>query len=334
MYRNKNIVFILLVVLVIVIGNTALGSEVLTIYSGRSQNLIEPVFTKFQEATGIKVNVRYGGTAELVATILEERQNSPVDIFFAQDAGGLGALASIGRLQEIHERLLIQVDEKFRSPSGLWLGISGRARVVAYNKNYVEEKDLPDSIHGFLDPKWYGRIGWAPGNASFQAFITALRILEGEEGAEAWLRGIIANRPRVYHNNTSTVDAVGRGEVHVGFVNHYYLFRFIAEQGESYPVRNLYTSNDAGAMVNIAGVGILDVARDRDLAYKFIEFLLSPEIQEYFVEQNSEYPLVKDMVIDNPMILPIEDIDVPDIDLSNLEDLEGTLELLFNVGAL
>lgn len=288
----------------------------------------------FTEETGIEINVNYGGTAELAATILEEGQNSPADIFFAQDAGALGALADNDRLVELPEEYLNKVDSRLRSQEGLWLGTSGRARVVAYNTDYVDEAELPDTIWGFLDEEWQGRIGWAPTNGSFQAFVTALRVLEGEERAEEWLRGIVANQPREYRNNTTTVDAVGRGEVHIGFANHYYLFRFIAEQGEDFPVRHLYTENDAGAMINIAGIGVLDVARDNEAINSFLEFILREDVQEYFIKANSEYPVIEDLSIDDPLIVPLEEINAPDIDLSNLEDLEGTLDLLFDVGVL
>ncbi|WP_027340775.1 iron ABC transporter substrate-binding protein [Halonatronum saccharophilum] len=310
------------------------NQEEITIYSGRSENLIGPVFDKFTEETGIEVNVRYGDTAELAATILEEGDNSPADIFFAQDAGALGALAREGRLQTLPQEYLDKVDSRLRSPEGEWLGISGRARVVAYNTDQVNEDELPDTIWGFTEPEWEGRIGWAPTNGSFQAFVTALRVIEGDERAEKWLRGIQANNPLRYHNNTSTVEGVSRGEAHIGFVNHYYLFRFLAEYGESFPVRHLYTTNDAGSMINIAGIGALDTADNDKAINKFIEFLLTPEVQQHFVEGNNEYPTVKGMVVDNPLLKPLEEINTPDIDLSDIEDLEGTLELLSEVGAL
>ncbi|MEJ6952470.1 iron ABC transporter substrate-binding protein [Natronospora cellulosivora (SeqCode)] len=310
------------------------GQDEITIYSGRSENLIGPVFEMFTEETGIQLNVRYGDTAELAAAILEEGQNTPADIYFAQDAGALGALDANNRLQTIDNKFLKRVDSRFRADNGSWLGISGRARVVAYNTNYVSEDELPDTIWGFLAPEWRARIGWAPTNGSFQAFVTALRVLEGEEGAAEWLRGIIANQPRQYRNNTTTVDAVGRGEVHVGFVNHYYLFRFMAEQGEDFPVRHLYTTSDAGSMINIAGIGVLDVSEKDDTVAEFIDFLLREEVQQHFLDGNAEYPTILGMEADRPHLLPLEEIETPDIDLNTIEDLEGTLELLFDVGAL
>lgn len=167
----------------------------LTVYSGRSESLIGPLLDRFENDTGIEVRVRYGGTALLVSTILEEGDRSPADVFIAQDAGGLGALAKEGRLGAIPEDVLNLVPEAFRSSEGLWVGLSGRARVIVYNTEALSESDLPESILDFTDPKWQGRLGWSPRNGSFQAFVTGLRKLIGEEGARRWLEGIKANDP-------------------------------------------------------------------------------------------------------------------------------------------
>lgn len=311
------------------------AAQELVVYSGRSEALVAPVFEMFTEATGIPVVVRYGDTAQLAATILEEGRRSPADVFFAQDAGALGALAAAGRLDVLPAHVLEPVDPRLRSSEGLWVGITGRARVIAYNTELVPEEALPASVWDLLDSRWRGQIGWAPTNGSFQAFVTALRVLEGDARAEEWLRGLLANQPRVYPNNRAIVDAVGRGELQLGLVNHYYLYQFLAQHGEGFTARNHHTRGDAGAIVNIAGVGILDSSDDKELALRLVEFLLSEEIQQYFTDQNAEYPvLLSSSVKTNPLLVPLDDIETPNIDLSDLADLEGTLELLQKVGAL
>ena len=305
----------------------------LVVYSGRSESLVGPLLEQFEQDTGIQVEVRYGDTAEMAATILEEGNNSPADVFYGQDAGALGALANAGRFTPLPEETLNKVDAPFRSNSGEWVGASGRARVVVYNPNNVAEADLPDDIFGFCDPQWAGRIGWPPTNGSFQAFVTALRVVEGEDRAREWLQCIQANEPKVYPNNTTIVAAVADGEIDVGYVNHYYLFRFLAEDPD-FPARNYSPrGGDTGAMINVAGVGILNTGVNQAEAQIFVDYLLRQSAQEYFNRETHEYPLSA-AVETNPLLTPISELNVPNIDLNQLEDLDGTLQLLAELGIL
>ncbi|HSL59921.1 MAG TPA: iron ABC transporter substrate-binding protein [Acidimicrobiales bacterium] len=316
-------------------GDDAAGDEggTITVYSGRSEELVGPLFEQFTEATGIEVEVRYGDTAEMAAQILEEGDNSPADVYFGQDAGALGAMSAEGRLLELDAAILDLVPEGLRSPAGEWVGTSGRARVVVYNTDAVDPADLPDSIRGFTEPEWGGRIGWAPTNGSFQSFVTALRVVEGEDGARAWLEGVLANDPAAFDGNSALVEAVAAGEVEVGFTNHYYLFRFLAEDPGFSAANYYFTEEDPGGLVNIAGVGVVDTTDTPDLATQLVEYLLSAEAQEYFATETFEIPLVEG-------VEPVEgvpgfaDLTIPDIDLNRLEDLQGTLTLLTEVGAL
>jgi iron(III) transport system substrate-binding protein len=306
----------------------------LVVYSGRNEELVGPIIERFEEESRIDVEVRYGDTAELAATILEEDANSPADVFLSQDAGALGAVADRGLLSPLSGDVLERVEERFRDPEGRWVGVSGRARVVAYNTEALGAEDLPDSILEFTDPEWEGRLGWAPTNGSFQAFVTALRLIEGEEVAREWLEGIQANDPQVYENNIATLQGVASGEIEAGFVNHYYLFQRQEEEGGDVPVNNYYFRNgDPGALVNVAGVGILGTSDNAPAAGEFLDFLLSEEAQQYFANETFEYPLVEGVPI-NEELVPLSEIETPNIDLSNLDDLEGTLELLRETGVL
>ena len=304
-----------------------------TVYSGRSEELVGPLLEQFTDATGIEVEARYGDTAEMANLILTEGDNSPADVFFAQDAGALGAVAERGLLTALPAETLEHVDSRFASPSGEWVGVSGRARVVAYNTETLSEADLPDSIFEFTEPEWEGRIGWAPTNGSFQSFVTALRVIEGEDRAREWLEGIQANDPNVYEGNNPALDAVIAGEVDVAFINHYYLMQRLAEEPDAPAANYFLTDGDPGALVNVAGAGILDSSENQEAARQFVEFLLSPEAQEYFASETKEYPLIEGMEPD-PELPPLEEIGTPEIDLSDLSDLEGTLELLQEVGIL
>lgn len=308
--------------------------QAITVYSGRSEALVAPIIEEFEEATGINVGVRYGDTAELAATILEEGDNSPADVFFAQDGGALGAVALEGMLAELPGDILDSVPEQFRSPDGVWVGVSGRSRVVAYNVDNVSEDELPDSILDFTDEAWNGRIGWAPTNGSLQAFVTALRLTEGDDAAREWLEGIQANDPMTYEGNSPAVVAVGSGEVDVAFVNHYYRYQLAAEQGDDFPVQNhFFSGGDPGALVNVAGTGILTTSDSSGAAEEFIAYLLSEEGQTYFAEETYEYPLAAG--IEPAEGLPtLDELQPPDIDLSDLTDLEGTLDLMREAGVL
>ena len=308
--------------------------ERLTVYSGRSEELIGPVLQQFEEDTGIEVAVRYGSTAQLAALLIEEGDQSPADVYIAQDAGALGAVEAAGLFAALDSELLERVAPSYRSREGLWVGLSGRVRVVVYNTDAVDRSELPDSILDFTDPKWKGRIGWAPTNGSFQAWVTALRLGVGEQAALAWLQGVKANDPVEYPKNSAIVEAVGRGEVDVGFVNHYYLHRFLAEEGEGFGARNHYTApGDIGTLVNVAGAGVLRTSDSADAAEQLIDFLLGADAQRHFAEANAEYPLIVGVPAsaDLPSIAALEP---PAIDLSGLEDLHGTLVLLRSAGIL
>jgi iron(III) transport system substrate-binding protein len=312
----------------------SVAAQTLTVYSGRNEAFVGPVIERFQQETGVTVEVRYAGTAELAATIFEEGRNSPADVFLAQDAGALGALAQAGLFSKLPEEILERVEPRFRNPEGLWVGVTGRARVLAYNTERVSADELPRSVFELTDERWRGRVGWAPTNGSFQAFVTAMRLVHGDDVTRDWLRGMIENGVQEYPNNSSQVEAVGRGEIDLALVNHYYLFRFLAERGEAFPVRNHYLADaDIGSMINVSGAGILVSSDQLELAERFVAYLLSTEAQQHFANAVFEYPLVEGIDTD-PRLLPLAEIETPELDLSNLDDLEGTLELLQEVGAL
>ena len=308
--------------------------QTLVIYSGRSESLVAPVIEMFEAASGIDAEVRYGGTAEMAATLLEEGQNSPADLFWAQDPGGLGAVAAEGLFAQLPDDILEIVPEGFRSPNGDWVGITGRARVVVYNTELVNPEDLPDDIWDYIDPQWDGRIGWAPTNGSLQVMVTAMRNSWGEAKTAEWLNGIMANHPVEYDGNNAVVAAVAAGEVEVGFANHYYLYRFLAEEGEGFTARNDFlTSDGPGSLVMVAGAGVLASSEDAEGALDFVRFLLSQEAQEYFSTETFEYPMLSGVPIADELA-PLDTLSRMSIDLADLADLQGTVALLQSVGAL
>ncbi len=313
-------------------GDAGGGGDNLVVYSGRGENLIKPLIEKFEQTSGIDVDVRYGGSAELAAQLLEEGDNRKADVFLSQDAGALGALSLDGAFDPVPQAELDKVDAKFRAKDGTWVGVSGRVRALVYNPDLIAEKDLPESVFELTDPKWAGKVGLAPTNASFQAFVTAMRVKEGEAKAREWLVAMKKNG-KVYENNIQIRDAVDAGQIPTGLVNHYYLYEKIAEVGaDKVKAKNYFFPNgDIGTLVNVSGAGILKGTRRRADAEKFVSFMLGTEAQRFYAEDTKEFPLV-DGVAPPGGLPPIDEIKSPAVDLSELASLKQTLDLLAEVG--
>ncbi|MEA5624046.1 iron ABC transporter substrate-binding protein [Nostoc sp. UHCC 0251] len=307
-------------------------TKTLVIYSGRDEKLIGPLIEKAKKDLNKDIQVRYGDTAELAIALLEEGKNSRADLFFAQDAGALGTLEKKQVTQPIASKLLNKVDSRFRSAKGHWLGISGRARVIDYNTKLVKQGELPKSISQLTDPKWRGKVGWAPTNGSFQSFITAMRVLDGDEKTLQWLKAMKANGVKDYGKNSAIVEAIGRGEVHLGLVNNYYLYRF-KKDDPNFPVAHHYTSKDAGSMINVAGVAITNTTDQKADVEALIDYLLNQSSQNYFAKETNEYPLVKGIPAPSKQI-PISKLNPPNVNLTDLDDLPATLNLLQQAGVL
>jgi iron(III) transport system substrate-binding protein len=228
------------------------------------------------------------------------------------------------------------VPERFRSSSDLWVGVSGRARVIVYNTQAVDPAELPADIFDLTDPQWAGRIGWAPTNGSFQAMVSAMRVIWGDEKTKEWLEGIQANQPVVFEGNVPIVEAVGAGEVDIGLSNHYYLYRFLREQGEGFGARNHFlTGGGPGSLIMISGTGRMAGGQNEQNALRFMQFLLSTPAQQYFATQTNEYPLIEGVV--TPAGLPpLSELEASAlaIDMADLEDLQGTIALIREAGVL
>jgi iron(III) transport system substrate-binding protein len=309
------------------------ADEPLTVYSGRSEELVGEVLDGFTEESGVELEVRYGDTAELAATIINEGDATPADVYFGQDAGALGALQAEGLLAPLPDELTSQVDPAFTSETGEWVGVTGRVRVLAYNTEALTEDEVPDSVFELTEPEWEGRVSWAPTNGSFQAFVTAMRLTEGEDVTAQWLEDMIANDVQVFENNASQVEAAGRGEIDVALVNHYYLARFTAEDPD-FPVANKFLPDDIGGLVNVSGVGVLEASDQASAAEEFVSYLLSEDVQDFFGTETAEQEFPAVTGIDAADLPPVEELSPPEVDLSELEDLQGTLTLLEETGAL
>lgn len=312
------------------------SAERLTVYSGRNEELIGPILAQFTEATGVAVDVVYGDTTAIANQILEEGANSPADVFIAQDAGALGALAKADLLAVLPSDVVERVPAIFASPDNLWVGLSGRARVLVYNPELVEAQglELPASILDLTQPEYAGLVGWAPANASFQSNVTAMRVMLGDEATETWLTDMLANGAVSYgSSNTNLNQAVIDGEILMGITNHYYMFRFLAENPDAPIAQHFFPAGDAGALINIAGAGVLATSDQPGLSQRLLLYLLGSESQQYFADSTYEYPMI-DGVTTNERLTPLSDIQSPDIDLTDLDDLQTSVQMIESSGAL
>jgi iron(III) transport system substrate-binding protein len=324
---------VLALVLVVAGGAACSGDDdALTIYSGREEEYVGPLYERFTEDTGIELDVRYGDSADLALLIDEEGEASPADVFFSQSPGAIEYLAANDVLAELSEETTGKVVDGFASEEGEWVGTTARQRVLVYNSDEVDESDLPDSVFDLTRPEFKGRVGIAPTNGSFQDFVTAMRQLEGESAAQSWLEDMAANESPTFADNSSIVDAVARGEIDMGLVNHYYNLQYLEEDPEA-PSRNyVFPADDVGSLLIASATGVLSSSDMPEEAEELINYVLGDETQEYFVHQTFEYPLTPS--IDSPRGLPpIEDVVSVDYDIQNLGGgLKRTVELISESG--
>ena len=300
----------------------------LTLYLGRGEgglyeNVIKAIKKRNPEFT---LRIRRGPTASLTNAILAEAKAGiqKADLFWAVDSGAIGMVTGANLAQPLPQDLTQQLHQKFQFKQ--WVPITGRIRTVPFNTKKLTAKDIPDDIMAFPDSDL--KIGWAPAYASFQSFVTAMRILEGDKVTKDWLKGI-NSKAKKYAGELGVVLAVERGAVDVGFANHYYTLRLKSGKPNA-NVDLAFTNNDAGCLVNVSGIVAL---KQSALAINFIRYLLTKEVQSYLASEAYEIPLV-DSVASPSGIPALDAISPPDIDLTQLADLRPTIKLMRAAGVL
>jgi len=307
----------------------------LTLYAGRSLSLVKPLLTEFKKQTGIQVVARDGKSGEIAALLLAEGARSPADVFWAQDAGSLGQVEAAGLFAELPPKTGARLVASFKGKSARWVPTSGRARVLAFNTKKLTTPELPRSVLFLVEDRWKGRVGWAPTNASFRAFVTAMRLKHGEQKTESWLTKMTANEAKRYPKNTPIIKALAAGEIDLGLPNHYYLLRERKANPGVHVGQSFFDDGDVGNLVNVAGAGILKGAKQPEAAARFLEFLLSEWSQRYFAEKVLEYPVVDGIKPHGDLAgLDVLGTKAPDVDLKALADLKTTRALLRKVGLL
>jgi iron(III) transport system substrate-binding protein len=308
------------------------SDETVTIYSGRTEDLIGPILDDFETETGIDVDVKYDSSANLALLIEQEGDQTPADVFLSQSPGAVDFLDEAGRLTQLPDDVLSLVPEGVRDADGRWSGFSGRQRVLVYNQDLVDQAELPASVLDLTDPAWEGRIGISPANGSFQDFVTAMRGRIGDDATKAWLEGLVANGVQSYAGNSAIVAAVGRGEIDAGLVNHYYNYRFLDEDPNHPGQNHQFATDDPGSVLIVTGAAIVDGTDQSEAATRLLEWLLQEDAQRYFADETFEYPLATGMEPSGDLP-PATFADVGGIDLGRLgSGLEGTRDLITGAG--
>ena len=332
MTTSRFAIWVLMASMIVASACTSSGEETVTIYSGRTENLIQPILDDFTQETGIEVSVKYDESSNLALLIEEEGDQTPADVFLSQSPGAVDFLDSAGRLAELPDEVLDLVSEAVHDAEGRWVGFSGRQRVLVYNSNTVPAEELPSSVFELADPSWSGRIGIAPANGSFQDFVTAMRGTVGDDRTLEWLRSLADNDVLTYPKNSAIVSAVGRGEIDVGLVNHYYNYVALDEDPNHPGLNHQFAIDDPGNILIVTGAAIIEGSDNADSAAELIEFLLREDAQRYFADETFEYPLASG-VPPSRDLPPAEFSNVGGLDLTSLSDgLEGTSKLIAEAG--
>ncbi len=340
-------------------GDTA--EDELVVYSGRSQGLVDPLVEDFKEQTGINIEVRYGNDAELLAVMSEEGDQSPADIYWANTTGALANASQEGKLVALPDSLTTK-PASYTSSSGEWIPVTVRFRTLAYNSNEVDPSTLPESVMDLTGMEEFdGRIGWTPTYSSFYDFMTSMRLIEGEDTAKEWLEGMQALNPKSYSSNTPMLQALAGGEIDIALTNHYYILRMKhgSKGGQSADTDTdtdsdsdtsmdsggldagaavetyHFTEGDVGNLAMVTGAAQLATAEDPEKAQRFLSFLLSQHAQRFAAESVHEYPVIRDIELPDYMLDAEEAFELsPDYDYEQLKQLEGTLNLLREVGLI
>ncbi len=315
-------------------GSDEPEAEGITLYSGRIPAAIGPAIDSYEAEAKRDVQVRFAETADLAATLVEEGDASPADVFFAQEPGAIAAVAEAGLLTELPPDIVDRVPARFRDPEGRWVGVTGRARVIAYNRDVVKESELPPSPFGLTAPKWDGRVGWSPATSSMQEYVTALRAKYGDERTKQWLEEMVDNGAVSFPDNVTIRDAVANGEIDVGLINHYYVAQGIAEGGPGYPVGVYFPPGGLGSLMLLTSVGVLDSSDRKPEGFDFVRSLLSDRTQAFFTSSSKEYPLARGVEPDPALSVPLAEVPVSGTDLVDLTELQATIELMQESGAL
>jgi len=324
--------------LAVVLGATACsssgGNDELLIYNAQHESLTKEWIDAFTKETGVKVTYRQGGDTELGNQLIAEGDASPADVFLTENSPAMAAVEHAARFADLDAQTINQVPSQYRPASGKWTGVAARTTVFVYNTTKLQPDQLPKSMLDLEQPAWKGRWGGAPAKADFQAIVSALLQLKGEQATAQWLAGMKTNAV-VYNDNIATMKAVNAGEVDGGIIYHYYWFRDQAKtKADSGNTELHYFKNqDPGAFVSLSGGGVLKSSKKTQQAQQFLRFITGKAGQEVLEKGDSFEYTVASGVPANPALVPLNDLQAPVVDPSTL-DAQKVSDLMTKGGLL
>jgi iron(III) transport system substrate-binding protein len=324
----------LLVAAPLLAGCGLLGDPDLVIYNAQHEELMTEIVPIFEEQTGLDVELRNGKDLELANQLVAEGDESPADVFLTENSPAMSIVDNAGLFAPVSEDATAPIPDEYVPSSGSWTGILARSTVAMYNTGSLTEADLPESILDFADPEWEGRVGFSPTGADFQAIVSAVLELEGEEATRTWLEGLAANGV-VLQNNLVVMQSADAGEIDAGIAYHYYWYRDQEENGTDSDNSQLYFfgDQDPGAFLSVSGAGILESSENAAEAEQFVEWLTSTPAQQAMAESYAlEYPLNPEAEL-NPEVKPFDELEPQTVDVASLNGPQVT-ELMTEAGLL
>ncbi|PTR37471.1 iron(III) transport system substrate-binding protein [Rhodococcus sp. OK611] len=315
-------------------SDTSNEPEQITVYNAQHESLTQEWVDEFTAQSGIKVNLRNGDDTELGNQIVAEGGASPADVFLTENSPAMALVETAGLFADLDPDTLAQVPQQYRPSTGKWTGIAARSTVFVYNKDKLPQDQLPKSLLDLQDPSWKGRWAASPSGADFQAIVSALLELKGEDATRAWLAGMKENAVP-YKGNSAVMKAVNAGEVPGGVIYHYYWFGDQAKTGENSANTALhyFKNEDPGAFVSVAGGGVLESSNKAVAAQQFLRFVTGKAGQEILQKGDSFEYAVGSNVPSNPALVPLADLQAPTVDPSKLNSQKVT-QLMTEAGLL
>ncbi|GLZ28549.1 iron ABC transporter substrate-binding protein [Lentzea sp. NBRC 105346] len=315
-------------------GNGASGGDALTLYNAQHEDLMKAMVEGFTKETGIKVNLRSGKDFELANQIVQEGDASPADVFVTENSPAMSLVDAKGRFAKVDDATLAQVPGQYSPSSGNWVGFAARSTVFAYNSKQLTAEQLPKSIVDVAQPQWQGKIGVAAAGADFQAIVSAVLEVTGEDATKQWLAGLKRNA-KIYPGNIAVMKAVNSGEIQGGVIYHYYWYKDRAEASANSKDTELkfFTDGDPGAFVSVSGAGVVKASKKQADAQKLVKYLTSKGGQQILSDSKAlEYAIAKDAT-PNSKLKPLNELKPPPIDVAKLNGPK-VVELMQQAGLI